>query len=66
MKYVDAFEIALQDREMRGEAYKAGVIRAAALAAAERKTIKGAVAAMERTFHAFRRSLNPAWDGSIA
>ncbi len=73
MKYSRAFdmaEIALREAMRRGSMYRDGVVRAAAMAACNQAMMgcgrEAIIRAMVDTFDAYKVSINPKWDGSIA
>lgn len=69
-KWFEVCNCAAQDLSKRGNKYRPGVERAAALAAVEQQEhgcgIPACIQAIEETFAAYRVSINPRWDGSVA
>ena len=68
MKYTHAFtmaSLAVEALHIRGQKFREGVERAAALAASPTDSRSAAIDAMERTLNAYRINSNPHWDGTI-
>lgn len=59
-------EAAVLNLQQMGWVFRDGVIRAAALAALPQINVEAVISAIKDTLDAFRVSINPNWDGSIA